>query len=184
MALHNCALIDEERYIFSVCSFATVSLPALGCWKSENLNEPTAIGATFYAFDEDTAQEAGYSDASITIADVTNDPSEPYIPQFTEVDLPSLDAGLRADVETQLMASGRQLIQWMPSLFNRSGKWNSLITPYIASDHGLEQQVIMVRTGTADRKFVAIGMFAVAKQERLAQSILHSLSSIQFNVAH
>lgn len=184
MTLHNSVLVDSERGIFSVCSFATVTLPNFGAWKGEDIDGPEAVGAVFHAFEEESMHEGGSSDASILIADVTNDSSEPYIPSLTEADVPALDAALQVNMEAQMLSNGDQLIRWMHSQLNQSGKWNSLVTPYIILDGGRERQYIMLRTGTANRKFVAIGMFDIAKKERLAASIFNLMRGIEFNVAN
>ncbi len=148
------------------------------------LQQRRRLGAVFHAFEEDSAKEGGSSDGSILIADVTNDSSEPYIPNLTEADVAALDAALQVEMEAQILSNGDQLIRWMHSQLNQSGKWNSLVTPYIVLEGGRERQYIMLRTGTTNRKFVAIGMFDIAKKERLAAPIFNSMSGIQFNVAN
>lgn len=169
MKINNSQLIDDEHRIFSVLDIAEIQLFEGYQWQGEDINETTAIGSVFHAYENPPTQSV----ASLTIVDVTNDASEPDISQVQQADVEEIDSRLRAAVAVQF-----DLVRWMSSKLNQSATFKALVTPYITNDAGTEWQYIALRLSTKDRKVVVIGMFDVAKSGVLAGAVYQAIQNI------
>ena len=180
MAIRNSAMLDYDNGIFSVLDFVILQLPPL-TWQCEDLDFGTAKGAIFHGFHGDEIADEQPEAASVTVADVTLDSSEPDISTLKESDVQDLDENMRQDVVAQLEADGRSLSRWMHSQLNSNGDVLVLVTAYIVSDNGRELQHVALRTTVNGRKIVAISMFDIAMKEALASPLFNVLRTIRFN---
>ena len=171
MAIKNSVLIDNELLVFEVLEFARIQLFDGVIWQGENINDASAKGAAFYAYDEPPTE----SIASITIVDVSDDSQEPDISQLSVDGVADIDANLKLAV-----SSNMDLIQWMGSHLNQTEKMKGLVTAYIVKNNGKEWQYIACRFSVKNRKLAAVGMFEVSKQDPLAKLVFQTLRSVSF----
>lgn len=167
----NSKLINSDEYIFSVLDYITIQLFGGYAWQGEDIDDPTAIGSVFHAFEDPPTESV----ASLTIADATGDPDEPDISTMSESDVEKVDALLRGAIESQMNVD-----TWMSSKLNESGDLKALVTPYIVQNNGKRWQYIALRLARNGRKIVVIGMFDVAKSNPLAQLVFRSMQGVSF----
>jgi hypothetical protein len=171
MSLNNSSLIDDESLTFSVLDIAQISLFQGYLWQAEDINEPSARGTSFFAF-EDPPE---ISVASVTFADVSGDHSEPDIGLVNTNDEAAVDQMLRNAVESKM-----RVVKWMGSKLNVSGTSKALVTAYTIEDGSRVCQYIAWRSSQNGRRYVAIGSFDVEKRDPLEALVFGSLGSIQF----
>jgi len=174
-AVRNSELVDPTNGLFTVLGLVSLHLGGPYWWHSEDINNEMARGAVFRAYELGGSERAGLDVASITVADVTDDPTEPDISELSQCDILSLDDFLYKGIQEQLAADGMQLIQWMRSELNQADNLKGLVTPYIVMDQGKERQFIALRIKAKGRKVVIIGVFDIAKKEVLAKPIFNTL---------
>jgi hypothetical protein len=171
MTINNSTLIDDELLLFDVLELVRIKLFDGVVWQGEDINEVSAKGAVFYAYDEPPTE----SIASITIVDVTEDLEEP--------DILKLSADVVSDVDAKLnlaVRSNMDLIQWMGSHLNQTEKMKALVTAYVVKNNSKDWQYIASRFSVGNRKIAAVGMFDVSKQDPLAKLVFQSLRSVSF----
>lgn len=171
MAFKNSVLIDNDLLVFEILDFVRIQLFNGVIWQGEDINDASAKGAAFYAYDEPPTE----SIASITIVDVSNDAQE--------LDVSKLDAGSVEDFDASLKSAvgkNMDLIQWMGSQLNQTEKMKGLVTAYVVRNNGKEWQYIACRFNVQNRKLAAVGMFDVSKQDPLAKLVFQSLRSVSF----
>lgn len=182
MEIQNSELIDPEQGIFSILGLVTLRLGGPYWWQTEDIDEETAIGAIFRAYERENLEDDVDKDvldvASITVVDVTDDPSERDVSLIEQADIPLLDESLHMGIEKQLAADGMKLTKWMSSHLNKSESLQNLVTAYIANDQGKERQFIAVRMKVKGRKVVAVGIFDIAKKDKLAAPVFNILKSM------
>jgi hypothetical protein len=171
MAINNSVLVDNDLLVFEVLEFVRIQLFDGVIWQGEDINDASAIGTVFYAYDEPPTE----SIANITIVDVSDDIEEPDISQLTVDGVADIDANLNLAV-----SSNMELIQWMGSHLNQTEKMKGLVTAYIVNNNGKEWQYIACRFNVQNRKLAAVGMFDVSKQDPLAKLVFQSLRSLSF----
>lgn len=172
MTINNSVLIDNDLLIFEVLEFVRIHLFDGVIWQGEDINDVSAKGAAFYAYDDPPTE----SIASITIVDVSDDIQEPEITQLSEDDVSDTDASLNLAVRSNM-----DLIKWMGSQLNQTEEMKALITAYVVRNYGKEWQYIACRMSAENRKFVALGMFDVSKQDPLAKLVFQALRSVSFS---
>jgi hypothetical protein len=178
MTVSNSKLIDPERLLFSVLGLITLSLPKQYSWQGNDINSKEVKGSYFGAFEQGQTKEGGIPIASLTVADVTSDATEPDVLAIGQADVQAIDDMLQKDVESQLPAQGRELVRWMSSHLNQSDKFKGLVTAYIVLERGSEWQNIVLRFSAKNHKVVVIGAFDIAKKEVLAAQIFDVMRNI------
>ena len=133
-ALQNCDLIDPEHGVFSVLDLVTLRLGGPYLWHGEDIDDETAKGAIFRAYERDVAKEGWLDVASIMVVDASNDPTEPDVSTLEQDAVPVLDAFLHEGIRLQLAANKIELIQWMSSELNQSANGKALVTVYIVKE--------------------------------------------------
>lgn len=171
MAINNSELVDKDTNSFLVLGVVNIHLFSGYLWQGEDINEKTATGSTFHAFEDPPT----FSVAALTVADVTADTDERDISSLEEGDVSEIDSQLRAAIESQM-----NVTKWMTSKLNVSNSFKGLVTPYIVSNNGRDWQYIALRVSYAGRKFAIIGMFDIAKQDPLAKLIFGTIQSVSF----
>ena len=169
MAINNSKLIDSDNLVFSVLDSLSIQLFGGYDWQGEDINESTAIGSVFHAFDQPPTESV----ASLTIVDASGDVDEPDISPLTEAGVEKVDSLLRSAVESQM-----ELDTWMASKLNEAGDLKALVTPYIVKNNGKNWQYIALRLSSKGRKIVVIGMFDVAKSDPLAKLVFRSMQTV------
>jgi len=176
MAIHNYETINAEHGVYSVLGLMMVSLPGPYLWVVEDYDNENSKGAMFRAYDSE--DEDAFEVASILVADATNDPSEPDVSTLGQDDIPSLDSFLREDVQTQLAADGRAMVDWRFSDLVQSEIAKALYTYYIVLDRGMERETIAVRVKVKGRKLVAVGQYDIAKKEVLGAAMYEVMNNL------
>jgi hypothetical protein len=171
MAINNSTLIDNDLLVFEVLEFVRIQLFDGVIWQGEDINDASARGTAFYAYDEPPTE----SIASITIVDVSDDIQEPDITQLSPDDVSDVDASLNLAI-----SSNMDLIKWMGSQLNQTDKMKGLVTAYVVRNNGKEWQYIACRFSVQNRKLAAVGMFDVSKQDPLAKLVFQTLRSVSF----
>jgi len=171
MTPQNSQLIDPEQFVFSVLNLATVTLFRGVLWQSTDLTYATATGSLFHAYEEGASDPV----ASITLVDVSGDPTEPNISRFNNDDAARFDAQLKARIERQTT-----LVQWNASTLNEASGIKAMVTPYVALANGEEWQYIAIRTHQHNNAYVLLGAYAMNKSDTLGPQVLKALGSITF----
>jgi hypothetical protein len=171
MEIRNSKLVDSDTSTFLTLDVARVHLFDGYLWQAEDINEITAIGSTFHAFEDPPTSSV----AAITIADVSNDPEERDIASLEQEAVDEFDQVLRDAIESQM-----NITKWMSSKLNVSDGFKGLVTPYIVKRDGKDWQYIALRISYAGKKFAIIGMFDIAKQDPLARLIFGTIQSVSF----
>jgi len=162
--------------VYSVLGLMMVSLPGPYLWVVEDYDNENSKGAMFRAYDSE--DEDAFEVASILVADATNDPSEPDVSTLGQDDIPSLDSFLREDIQTQMNADGRSMVDWGFSDLVESEIVKALYTYYIVLDQSTERQTIVVRVKVKDRKMVAVGQYDIAKKEILGVAMYEVMNNL------
>lgn len=178
MTVSNSKLIDSERLQFSVLGLITFSLPKQYSWQGKDINDEKVKGSYFGAFEQGQAKEGGMPIASLTVADVTSDSTEPDVLAIEQADVQSIDDMLHKDVASQLPAQGGELVRWMSSQLNQSDTVKGLVTAYIVLERGREWQNIVLRFNAKGRKVVVICAFDIANKEVVAAPIFDVMRNI------
>ena len=178
MPIRNSDLVDPERGLFSILGLVAVRLDESHWWQSEDIDREGAQGAIFRAYKPEVAEQGELEVASITVVDVTDDPTEPDIDTLKQADIPALDSFLRHAISEQFLGDGRQMTRWMSSQLNESNELKGLVTAYIAMEEGKERQFIALRIKVKNRKLVAVGIFDVAEKDVLAAPIFNAIRNM------
>lgn len=174
----NSELIDPDQGVFSVLGIIALRLVGPYCWIYKDFDEELARGADFHAYEPWDEDEDRLAVASISIADVTNDPTEPDVSELEQTDVPALDDFLQRELRRLLTADGREIIRWMSSQLNQSDGIKGLVTVYITKEQGKERQTNALRTKVKGRKIAIIGVFDTAKKDVLAPLITSILRNM------
>lgn len=177
----NIELVDYQRKIFDVLGLFRLHLPQGFNWYCEDLAEANAKGAIFRTWEKE--EPGQYEMASIIIADVTEDPTEPEISGITQADVATLDDLFKEEISEQLNSQGRAVVQWQSSQLNETQNLTALVTAYIVGEDQRQQQNIALRMAVTQRKFVLMGRFDVDKHELLAKPVFESLQNVSVIVA-
>jgi hypothetical protein len=175
-AVHNYEVINAEHGVYSVLGLVSFALPGPYQWIVEDYENENSKGAIFRAYD--SPDKDAFEVASIFVADATNDPTEPDVSTLGQDDIPSLDNFLREDIQTQMVADGRAIVEWGFSDLVQSEIAKALYTYYIVLDRGTERQTIVVRVKVKDRKMVAVGQYDIAKKEVLGVAMYEVMNNL------
>ena len=171
MTQQNSELIDADNGIFLVLDVAFLKLFGPSLWQAKDINSPEAIGTAFSALHEETKDVI----ATLTLADVTGDESEPDTNELDAADIQRVDAFLRRAIESEV-----DVIEWQGSEQVRMTYLDAIGTQYV-DRRGARQWVnISIRVTHQDRKFVAIGAFDKDWGGNLAAAVLTSLKTLEF----
>lgn len=171
MIQRNSKLLDADNFIFSVLDIAHLKLFGPCLWQGEDINSPEAIGATFAAFDEKTKSCI----ATLTLADVTGDTTEPDTSELDELDVPHLDAVIRGGVESQV-----DIVEWLGSQLVMMSGLRVLDTEYVERRGTSEWMSIVIRVTHQDKRFAAIGAFDRTWGGNLGAEVVGSLKTLKF----
>jgi len=169
MRINNSKLINPGSNKFLILNTINIHLFNGYLWQSEDINEFTALGSIFHAFEDPPISSV----AAITIADITNDPDEPSIELLEDKDVSKIDNKLRDAIESQM-----EVTTWMKSQLNISNGFKGLVTPYIVKSDEKDWQYIALRMEHLKRKFAIIGMFDIAKKDPLAKLVYTAIQSV------
>jgi hypothetical protein len=175
MTQENFTLTDENR--FEVLELVSIGLPGLGVWwHTEDLDQPTAKGAIFRCYGNEPEQELGF----LLVADVSDDPTEPDVMEFTQSDAAAFDEFLRQGIPEIFARDGRRLVEWKGSaLMEKLPRFDGqvLVTAYIGWDQGRERHYLDLRMSLRGRKVILAGCFDVEREGDLADAIVWSISN-------
>lgn len=176
MTHNNAELIDAEKGIFKVLDIVLLRITSPFSMQFADLEDENARGGTFSFFDK--SGEEYIEIASITIADVTADSTEPDISSLTQEGVAAFDAQYLQACIDGLPSQGRKLLKWMGSQLNESRDRKGLVTAYTVDEDGVEKQFIAVRITENTTKIAAIGTFAIARSNELAAPIFNIMQNI------
>jgi hypothetical protein len=134
MSHYNADLIDANKGIFKVFDAVLLRIESPYSMQCSDFDTEDTRGITFRFFDD--CNEEIIEIASITIADVTSDKTEPDIANLTQEDVSKFDIQLFKACSDGLPTQGMTLKKWMGSHLNESKekkefglppeKWSSL----------------------------------------------------------
>ncbi|MBK6630056.1 MAG: hypothetical protein IPG33_02895 [Betaproteobacteria bacterium] len=181
MANRNSTLIDSDRGLFSILRLVKLRLPGPYLWQGEDIDNEKAMGSAFHAFVPEDSNVEKTSVASIIVADVTNDTSEPDVSNHVQVDTTIIDKYLRTEVLEQSSLAGEEIADWTPSRLHKleSGAPTFLLTEYTLRGNSKEMRHIDLRINAGGRKIVAKGIcYDMERAEELSQLVFSVLGSI------
>jgi hypothetical protein len=164
-------------HVLTILDIARLILPGPWGWVGEDLDEEPAIGAILRAVNPATKED---NLGSITIADVSRDPTEPDIGSMPSGELPAIDKYLSDEIRAGLASEGIEVTKWLPSHLIESGGIKKLESEYFAIAAGIEWRYVAQRMKALDRKLVVIGCMNVTKDPDFAVAVLHTMRKIQF----
>ncbi len=173
----NAILLDAEEALYRVLGFldAEVGFPYLThCC---DLEADTVEGVTFTFIDDRDYPVTSIGD--FTIADVSDDPSEPEISSLTQEDVGLIDKQLREATNAGLQSEGYELLRWMNSYLNIVDGEPCLMTAYVAKVEGEERQFITARHKIAGRNIALMGSFLVRLTDEMLPRILESMGRVR-----
>lgn len=168
MVIRNSKQVDAENGRFTVLDMVTLQLSGPFVWQGKDINEDKARGSAFFAFEPDDPNETKVSVATITVADVTLDPSEPDVSTLNQTDVSTIDTYLRSEIQKQVSLAGDEIGQWMGSHLNQSEQIKGLVTAYTLQEFEKVTQYIDLRITIGGRKLFLNGNFDISKKDQLA----------------
>jgi len=154
-------MLDFDTGRVEVLGLLTLHLTGPYSWHTGDYEEGSSFGATFVAIDPESHFELG----CILVADVTADPSEPWIGPLSQAGVTDLDLLFRAEAAKGGLGP---LLRWMGSHLNVTAEAKALVTAYVVEDAGRERQVFVARMQHHERKLVLFGAFFVDVADRVA----------------
>lgn len=173
----NAELIDPDKGIFKVLDTVLLRINSPYSMQFSDIEEENARGGIFSFFDK--LGEDYIEIASITIADVSADITEPDIASLRQECVAAFDAQYFKACSDGLPSQGRKLLKWMGSQLNESADRKALVTAYTVDEDGDEKQFIAIRISGNSKKLAAIGSFSVARANELAAPIFSILQNMQ-----
>jgi len=171
-AINRSTLYDSDPHLLTVLNSATIQLFTGYAWQCEEINDETAVGFNFSAFEDPPSKSV----AIITVADATSDLEEPDISLVEDNGVNQVDLILKTAIQTNM-----DIVEWTSSKINKISELNVLITKYKARDDGKIWQYVALRLSNEKKKYVIIGMFDVAKSNSLAQLVFKAMQSFSFD---
>ena len=175
MSHRNARLIDAPTGRFRILNLVEIEIPGPWLWRCEDIDEQDAKGVTFLGY-PDLSEKPHV--ASITVVDVSTDPTEPDISTMDASGVSLLDERLEREVSQHWRDQGGRLVAWMGSHLNIQRTPPALLTAYTVGDHEKERQFIAMRILAGSRKVVMVGSFDVKEAALLARSIFSVLNGV------
>jgi len=87
-------------------ALAAVRLGGPYWWHSEDIDEPTARGAIFRAYELKKRSAVAWTRLRLPLRTVTNDGTEPDVSGLEQADIAALDKYLQSEISTQFAIEG------------------------------------------------------------------------------
>lgn len=173
----NSRLVDSDKGIFEVLGTVLVRISSPYWTQSLDVNEEECRGTIFRFVDTESDEDRAI--ASIKIADVSRDTSEPNVSLLSEGDVAALDKKMQGFIEAGLSTKGMRLVRWMSSKLNKTDHLSGLVTPFIVEDDGRQRQFIELRFSVDSKKMVVQGTFDIDRSKELAAPIFGTIQNIR-----
>jgi len=170
--INGLKIFDSDPHELTVLGSATIKLFNGYAWQCEEINDETAVGYNFSAFEDPPTKSV----ATITVAEATSDLEEPDINLVEDADVSKVDSILQNAIQANM-----DVVEWTTSKLNKISELNVLITKYKARDDGKIWQYVALRLSNEKKKYVIIGMFDVAKSNYIAPLVFKAMQSFRFN---
>lgn len=139
----NADLIDPDQNLFNVLGFLYVQVSFPNWTNVRDIDCEGANGVTFTVVDDKSDPIVPLAD--FTVADVSEDQSEPDVTQITKDKIDAFNAQLREATAAGLESEGNELVQWMNTYLNHIDGEQALMTAYLARVNGQDRQYVVSR---------------------------------------
>lgn len=168
------SLTDPDRGVFTILEQLRIRLSGPYWWKGEHIDEEGAVGVDFRAYPQDVKEDEMFPQASILIADVTTDPTEPNISGIRELEIMRIDDYLREELSKQ---DQLPLVAWEGTEVKTIDGEEGLLSTYRVEDEGIERRMKAFRVNSRGRKWAVIASYDSKREgeldEPLTQTVLH-----------
>lgn len=161
-------VFDETMGRFNVLDLVSVALPPEFHWVQEEIEDESACGANFYAFD---SRDRETLLAFVTVADASKDPTEPDVSALTDHDEQAVVDSLKRDISGLLAKDGREVVEWGPCRLWPMDMLSGLLVCYDTEGDGHLLRNISYRASVKGRKVVLIGGYPVPLHDVLSDPI-------------
>ena len=145
--INGLKIFDSDPHELTVLGSATIKLFNGYAWQCEEINDETAVGYNFSAFEDPPTKSV----AIITVADATSDLEEPDISLVEDNGVNQVDLILKTAIQTNM-----DIVEWTSSKINKISELNVLITKYKARDDGKIWQYVALRLSNEKKKYLKI----------------------------
>lgn len=164
-----CRMIDGERGAFRILDMVELDLSGQLLWHTSELDTDEAKGVTFFGFDKSDGD--GSSCVSLTVADVTSDPTEPRISDITAQNLEAIAMDLRHGIEATAAANDMEILEWYGSHLSSVTAKPFLVSHYRLREPLGARREVTLRATVDNRKLVIVGWVLESHKDDLGPMI-------------